>query len=148
MNARVTTPLSLFIGSLMMLPVIAIKGTSFAVERMNVLGWVGILYLGVAAVGLAYLLYFVGLESMGVSRGSSFIYLKPTIAALLAWPFLSEVPTIVTIISILLISFSVYLVVAEAGLKRILKWKNGTGRGSGPNETDPKLIQSTQDRIV
>ena len=125
MNARITTPLSLFIGALMMLPIIAIKGTSFTAERMTVLAWAGIFYLGVVAVGLAYLLYFIGLESMEVSRGSSFIYLKPTIAALLAWPILSEVPSLLSVVSIVLISFSVYIVVAEAGIKRILKWKNG-----------------------
>lgn len=120
MNSRVTTPLSLFLGSIMMLPFIALKGVPLTVERMTPLAWGGILYLGIVAVGVAYMLYFIGLESVEASSGSSFIYLKPTIAALLAWPFLSEVPTLTTVVSIFLVSFSVYMVVAEAGIRRIL----------------------------
>jgi drug/metabolite transporter (DMT)-like permease len=121
MNARVTTPLSLFVGSIMMLPFIALKGVPLTVERMTPLAWGGIIYLGVVAVGVAYLLYFIGLESIDASSGSSFIYLKPTIAALLAWPLLGEVPTLTAVVSILLVSFSVYMVVAEAGVRRILR---------------------------
>jgi drug/metabolite transporter (DMT)-like permease len=148
MNPRVTTPLTLLFGALLMLPAIFIKGVPLHAANISLMGWIGIAYLGIIAVGLAYLLYFIGLEDIGASKGASFIYLKPTIAAMLAWPFLGEEPSFVTVISIILISFSVYMVVAEAGLRRFIEWRNGPRLDSASDETDPQVIQSFQDRTV
>jgi len=49
-----------------------------------------ILYLAIAATGVAYILYFYGLSKVNVAAGSSMFYLKPIFASILAVIILHE----------------------------------------------------------
>lgn len=49
-----------------------------------------VLYLGLAATGTGYLLYFQGLHRIGASKGATVFYLKPVFASLLAVLLLGE----------------------------------------------------------
>jgi len=49
-----------------------------------------VLYLGLAATGTGYLLYFKGLHRIGASKGATVFYLKPVFASLLAVLLLGE----------------------------------------------------------
>lgn len=53
-------------------------------------GWLGVLYLSIVATGIGYFLYFYGISHVEASLGSMTFFLKPFIAALLAWLLLGE----------------------------------------------------------
>ena len=56
-------------------------------------GWMAILYSGVGALVIAYLLWYRGLKVLGPTRTAMYINLQPLIALLVAWATLNEVPT-------------------------------------------------------
>jgi drug/metabolite transporter (DMT)-like permease len=56
-------------------------------------GWGAILYASVISMGLAYLFWYRGLRVLGPTRTAVYGNLQPVIAILVAWIFLSEVPT-------------------------------------------------------
>ncbi|MFW3145529.1 MAG: DMT family transporter [Thermoplasmatota archaeon] len=117
MDAKVTTSISLFIGGLMMAPVLILDGSPLWVSMDgSTMGYM--IYLSVIAVGLSYLLYFMGLDRTEVSRGNSLMYLKPLAAGFLAYLILGETPSFWRVVGILVITFSVYLVVMDRRLQR------------------------------
>lgn len=122
MTARVTTPLSLLIGGILTAPITLIDGAPLF-RTTTALGYLQLGWLAFIAVGVAYLLYFFGLEKAEAARGNSLIYLKPLLAGLLAWIFLSEDPSPARIASILLVSVSIYFVIKGP---RVLKKESST----------------------
>jgi drug/metabolite transporter (DMT)-like permease len=122
MTARVTTPLSLLIGGILTAPITLIDGAPLF-RTTTALGYLQLGWLAFIAVGVAYLLYFFGLEKAEAARGNSLMYLKPLIAGLLAWIFLSEDPSPARIASILLVSVSIYFVIKGP---KVLKKESST----------------------
>lgn len=120
MNPRISTPISLTLGAVMMVPFLIMDRVSLDVSGVSARSIVIMLYLSIVAVGIAYLLFFIGLERLAVSKGVSLFYLKPLIATSLAFVFLGESPSLTSIVAIVLISISIYLVVAEAAVKRFI----------------------------
>ncbi|MBN1539827.1 MAG: DMT family transporter [Candidatus Thermoplasmatota archaeon] len=112
MDPKVTTSISLFLGGVMMIPILIFDGSPL-IRPMGLSTWCLLLFLSFVTVGVAYLLYFMGLERVRVSTGNSLMYLKPLIATGLAWVILKEVPSIMRVVAILLVSISVFLVVRE-----------------------------------
>jgi drug/metabolite transporter (DMT)-like permease len=112
-DPRVTTPLSLLLGSFFMIPFLLLEGDPLFVADTSPGSWMGILYIGVFTVGLAYLFFFMGIDRMKVSRGASLMYMKPALAAILAVGILSEIITPFRILSILIITISVYFTIRE-----------------------------------
>lgn len=55
-------------------------------------------YLGVFPGALAYVLWGYGLSKMPASRVSAFLYLQPANAAIIAWFWLAEVPSVAVIV--------------------------------------------------
>jgi len=49
-----------------------------------------ILYLGIVVSGIAYILYFEAMKELSAARASFYFFLKPAIASILAYVFLSE----------------------------------------------------------
>ncbi len=109
MTPKVSTPISLFIGGLMMAPIVLFDGAPLF-RPMEPIGYVQLGWLSFVAVGLAYLLYFIGLERIKVAKGNSLMYLKPLIAGTLAWIVLNESLTPARIASVILITASIYFV--------------------------------------
>lgn len=56
-------------------------------------GWFAILYSGVGALVIAYLLWYRGLKVLGPTRTAMYINLQPLIALAVAWATLHEIPT-------------------------------------------------------
>ena len=82
-----TLPLLVFLpGLLRRLPVAAPPAT-FAV-----------IYLGIFPAAIAYVLWNHALARMPASLLSSFLYLSPVLASLIAWVWLGEVPTLLTLV--------------------------------------------------
>ena len=55
--------------------------------------WLGIVYAGVFAIAVAYLLWYRGVRAIGQSRTSVYQNLVPVVALVAAWFWLSEMPT-------------------------------------------------------
>lgn len=55
--------------------------------------WLGIVYAGVFAIAVAYLLWYRGVRAIGQSRTSVYQNLVPVIALITAWLWLAETPT-------------------------------------------------------
>ncbi|MFC1468204.1 DMT family transporter [Verrucomicrobiota bacterium] len=76
-------------GSLFLVPItLGLEGLGG--WNCGITGWLGVLYLGVVATGFGYLFYFYGISHVEASLGSMTFFLKPFIAALLAWLMLGE----------------------------------------------------------
>jgi drug/metabolite transporter (DMT)-like permease len=57
-----------------------------------------VLYLGVFPAAIAYVLWNYALARMPASLLSSFLYLSPVLASIIAWVWLGEVPALLTIL--------------------------------------------------
>jgi len=55
--------------------------------------WVGVAYSGFLSIGLAYLLWYRGVQRLGNNRTAVYSNLVPVAALLTAWIWLEEVPT-------------------------------------------------------
>ncbi len=69
----------------------------------NPAGWPGFLYVSVAVTGFGYAFYFLGIEKMGATIGSSVYFIKPALGPLLAWLIFGEAIGLPLIIGIALI---------------------------------------------
>jgi drug/metabolite transporter (DMT)-like permease len=58
------------------------------------LTWAAILYSGIIAMVLAYLVWYRGVREIGPTRTSMFGNLQPLVAVMMAWALLGEVPTV------------------------------------------------------
>jgi drug/metabolite transporter (DMT)-like permease len=97
LSARVHTlhlaAITMTAGSVLLLiigaPAIAAASWSALPSR----GWFAILYSGIGALVIAYLLWYRGLKVLGPTRTAMYINLQPLIALAFAWVTLHEVPT-------------------------------------------------------
>jgi drug/metabolite transporter (DMT)-like permease len=64
-----------------------------SLREVGVGAWLGVVYAGVLAIGLAYVLWNRGIRSIGSSRTAAYQNLTPVIALLVAWGWLEEVPS-------------------------------------------------------
>lgn len=72
--------------------------------------WGWLLYLGVATVGVGYLLYFGGMSRIPASRGAGLFYLKPVLALFLAHLALGEAVTWTLLLAAVLVTLAILLV--------------------------------------
>jgi drug/metabolite transporter (DMT)-like permease len=66
---------------------------SFATQdwrRIGAMGWLGVAFSGIVAIGLAYLAWNTGLGAVGSTRTVVYSNLTPVVAAALAWVTLGE----------------------------------------------------------
>lgn len=80
------------------------------------LAWGGVIYAGVMAVGLAYILWNRGVQRIGSSRTAAYQNLVPVVALLVAWIWLGERPTSLQITGAAVVLFGVSL--ARLGRER------------------------------
>jgi drug/metabolite transporter (DMT)-like permease len=66
----------------------------FALDFQDVrpFAWLGVAYAGVFAIGLAYILWYRGVQRIGSSRTAAYQNLVPVVALIVAWIWLEEVP--------------------------------------------------------
>jgi len=65
-----------------------------------------LMYLSFFVTGLAYILYFTAVKELGAAKASLYFFLKPAIAAILAWLIHSEQLKLIQIMGIILIMLS------------------------------------------
>ena len=84
----------------------------FGAAQASMLGWeslVSVLYLGVAATGVAYLLYFGLIAGAGASKAVLVTYLVPSLALVYGAVFLDETVTAVSLVGLALVLAGVAL---------------------------------------
>jgi len=97
-------------GSLYLAPMVAWEGrTEFLLYARELIA--PVLYISVGTTGIAYLLYFIGLETVDATYASSALFLKPPVAAALAALCLGEHLTWNLAAAIVLILGGLYLVI-------------------------------------
>ena len=88
-----TTAWSLYVGA-PLLVLIGLPALGRADLRTLTPGaWLGVAYAGFLAIGLAYLLWYRGVEKLGNNRTALYSNLVPVAALLTAWLWLGETPT-------------------------------------------------------
>ncbi|MEJ2103399.1 MAG: DMT family transporter [Ignavibacteriaceae bacterium] len=81
-----------------------------SVLHLSLIGWICILFLGIFCSGIAYVIWARALRDMESAKVGAFLYLEPLITVFAAWFFLSEVITLIMILSGLLITLGVFIV--------------------------------------
>ena len=62
-------------------------------SAVSPLTWAAVVYAGVLSIGVAYIIWYYGVEKLGNTRTSAYSNLTPVIALAVAWLWLGEVPT-------------------------------------------------------
>ncbi len=62
-------------------------------SSVSLQAWLGVVYAGVFAIGIAYLLWYNGVRKIGQNRTAVYQNLVPVIALVSAWLWLAETPT-------------------------------------------------------
>lgn len=66
-------------GWLMLAPLFVLSGAWAQYARLSAVGWVSVLFLGIACSGLGYLFWYGALERIEATRVASFLYLEPLV---------------------------------------------------------------------
>ncbi len=128
MDPRFSTPTSLWLGSLMMAPLLLLERAPLF-RPLPLQPLLILLFLSVFGVGASYMFYFMGLSRVKASKGVSLMYLKPFLAGFFAVLILKEAISLQRAISIVFVGLSLYLILEEGRVRELIKgWmKNRSG---------------------
>ena len=100
-------------GVLLLLLIAPGEGATGQLAQISRTSVVSVVYMGVCASGLGYLLYNLSIREIGPTRTSSFVYsIVPLVVALLALVFFREAITVTMILSAALILAGLHLMLA------------------------------------
>jgi len=123
-------------------PVLVVLGlpslASAQLGEVSVGAWMGVVYAGLLSIGLAYLLWYRGVQRLGNSRTAVYSNLVPVMALLTAWLWLGEVPTLLQLTGAAVILAGLTLArVAQSPRSRALSSSEGEpSSGLGPRSAD------------
>jgi drug/metabolite transporter (DMT)-like permease len=93
---------------------------------------IAIVYLGIFPAAIAYGLSNYALARMPASLMTNFLYLSPVLAALIAWVWLGEIPTVLTILGGVIAILGVIIVQTRGHDRAREGTSDGTAQGHGP----------------
>jgi drug/metabolite transporter (DMT)-like permease len=79
-------------------------------SRVRPLAWAGLVYSGLFAIALAYLIWSYGVRKIGSTRTAIYSNITPIVALLVAWLALGEAPTLGQLAGAIVIFAGIYLV--------------------------------------
>ena len=82
-------------GTLVLL--VKLPGLGVSLQEAPIHATLSVVYLGVFPTVISFLLWNYGLRQVSATLGSSFHYLTPVIAVFIAWVWLGELPTLLTL---------------------------------------------------
>lgn len=89
-----TTTWTLSVGTVGLLLLGASDLAALEFGAVSAVAWIGVVYAGVFALAVAYLLWYRGVQRIGSSRTAAYSNLVPVVALLVAWAWLGEVPSV------------------------------------------------------
>lgn len=101
------TAWTLWIGTVGLLAMGALPLLRTSVRDVPLAGWLGVLYAGLLGIGVAYALWYRGVQRLGSTRTAAFSNLVPVVALAVAWAWLGEVPSALQIVGAAVIIASV-----------------------------------------
>jgi drug/metabolite transporter (DMT)-like permease len=78
--------------------------------RVRPIAWAGLIYSGLFAIAVAYVIWSYGVRKIGSTRTAIYSNITPIVALLVAWPALGESPTPGQLAGALVIFAGIYLV--------------------------------------
>ena len=109
---------------------------STSLSAISAGAWLGVMYAGFLAIGLAYVLWYRGVEKLGNSRTAVYSNLVPVAALFTAWLWLGETPTRLQLLGAVVILAG--LTVARLGQSPLQAPVQSPGPSSPEGlETDP-----------
>lgn len=93
---------STFVGTIFLIPFSLME---YPVDflAVNFTGWINIIYLGLLASAVGNLIWNSALEKVPAVTAGAYLYLSPVVAAVIAFIFLHEIPSLYTVIGGLII---------------------------------------------
>lgn len=103
------TAWTLWVGSLGLVLLGIPSLADLPLRELSPWAWASVGYAGILAIGLAYLLWYRGVQRIGNSRTAAYSNLVPIVALAIAWVWLGEVPSLMQILgaTIVLVGLSV-----------------------------------------
>lgn len=99
--------------------ILLLNGPGFSeIGQLSQAGWMGILFLGLACSGLAYIFWFDALQAIPASQVGAFLYLEPLVAVVVAGILLQESLLLSSIFGGMVILSGVWLVNQSGRLRR------------------------------
>lgn len=80
----------------------------FNLTAVTTVGWLNLFYLGLLASALGNLIWNAALNTVSAVTAGAYLYLSPVVAAIVAFLFLNEIPSLYTIIGGLIILMGTY----------------------------------------
>ena len=102
------------IGTIMITPFMIYETWNYGIPKPSEEGWIAILYLGGFSTVLAYYWFTIGIEKLGATAASSYIFLVPVFGILGGWWLLDEQLGYTMIIGFLMILIGVKIVQNES----------------------------------
>ena len=108
-NPYFVTAFSFLLSSILFLLFVPKELISWSFYKLNLAGWVGIIYGIFFASALAYFLYYYGLSKVNAQEVGIFTYINPIVTVIIAFPLLNELPSIYYIIGSFFVFGGIYL---------------------------------------
>ncbi len=86
------TAWTLGIGSMGLVAIGILPLAQTPLVSVSALSWAGVIYSGIFGVGIAYVLWYRGVQSLGNARTAVYSNLVPVVALVVAWIWIGEVP--------------------------------------------------------
>jgi drug/metabolite transporter (DMT)-like permease len=80
------------------------------IGALTLTGWLGVVFLGVACSGLAYIFWYDGLQAIPASQVGAFLYLEPLVAVIVAAILLQEAILLASLVGGAIILLGVWMV--------------------------------------
>lgn len=122
-NPYWVTFFSFSISSLLFLIFVPAELTKWSFTRLNINGWIGIVYGVFFSSALAYFLYYYGVSKIAAQEVGLFTYIDPIAAIVIAAPLLHEYPTVHYLIGSFLVFIGIYFAEKRFYYHRIDKLK-------------------------
>jgi drug/metabolite transporter (DMT)-like permease len=119
---------SMVAGTVMMLPLVPLAWSSLA--HASGAGWAGAVYLGLVPSALGFVLWGFAASKLPTATLTSFLYLVPPVAVLIAWIWLREAPTLAELGGGLLVLAGVIIVTRGPMIVAVLRRRVRAVRGA------------------